>query len=257
MLRNFLLSLIISHIGFISVQSKEKIEGIFFDTVHRLIDQNDFFQAKAVLIQEISQNLFLAERFDYENYQNIKNQVFERLTGEYENIPLVFCQLFEKISWKDMQKELTAYQRKIETFFVSASMQDSFYQLPLLEEDKKNIRIIIKTMAEKGLVKLLLERRYLEKKGDQVNYIHPLRFIGYIFSDEKLKNCMRQIKTSRFKWNEFIKGFSRRMDEEYAVDNLTRFIPEFVEQVHPQHPERIEDFIRKKSWEEFVTDLLN
>lgn len=261
MLRNFLLSLIISHMGFVSVQSKEQIRESFFDTIHQLIDQNDFFQAKAVLIQEISQILFLAERFDYENYQNVKNQVFERLTGEYENIPLVFCQLFEKVSWKDMQKELTAYQEKIqrqmEAFFVSVSTQDSFYQLPLLEEDKKNIRIIIKTMAEKGLVKLLLEQRYLEKKGDQVNYIHPLRFIGYIFSDEKLKNCMRQIKTSRFKWNEFIKGFSRRMDEEYSVDNLTRFIPEFVEQVHPQHPERIESFIRKKSWEEFVADLLN
>ena len=160
-----------------------------------------------------------------------------------------------------MQKELAVYkekiQRQMETFFIPADTQDPFYQLPLLEEDKKNIQIIIKTMAEKGLVKLLLERRYLEKKGDQVNYIHPLRFIGYIFSDEKLKNCMRQIKTSRFKWNEFIKGFSRRMDEEYTLDNLIRFIPEFVEQVHVQHPERIEDFIRKKSWEEFVADLLN
>ena len=247
--------------GFISVQSKEQIEENFSGTVYQLIDQNDFSQAKAVLIQEISQNLLLAERFDYENYQNIKNQVFERLTRDYENIPLVFCQLFEKISWRDMQKELTAYQEKIqrqmESFFISVATQDSFYQLPLLEEDKKNIRIIIKTMAEKGLVKLLLERRYLEKKGDQVNYIHPLRFIGYIFSDEKLKDCMRQIKTSRFKWNEFIKGFSRRMDEECAVDNLKRFIPEFVEQVHPKHPERIESFIRKKSWEELVADLLN
>lgn len=102
-----------------------------------------------MLIQEISQNLFLAERFDYENYQNIKNQVFERLTGEYENIPLVFCQLFEKISWKDMQKELTAYQRKIETFFVSASMQDSFYQLPLLEEDKKISGSLLKRWQKK------------------------------------------------------------------------------------------------------------
>ncbi|KAG6559949.1 hypothetical protein RHABOEDO_000197 [Candidatus Rhabdochlamydia oedothoracis] len=261
MLRIFLLSLIISHMGFIFVQSKEQIEENFFDTVHQLIDQDDFFQAKAVLIQEISQNLFLAKRFDYENYQNVKSQVFKRLTGEYENIPLVFCQLFENISWKDMQKELTAYQEKIQrqmqAFFVSVSTQDSFYQLPLLEEDKKNISIIIKTMAEKGLLKLLLLQNDLEKKGDQVNYIHPLRFIGYIFSNEELKNCMRQIKTSRFKWNEFIKGFSHRMDEEYAVDNLIRFIPEFVEQVYPQHPERIEVFIKKKSWEEFVTDLLN
>ena len=247
--------------GFISMQSKEQIEENFPDAVYQLMDQNDFFQSKAVLVKEISQNLLLAERFDYENYQNIKNQVFERLIRGCENIPSVFCQLFEKISWKDMQKELAVYkekiQRQMETFFIPADTQDPFYQLPLLEEDKKNIQIIIKTMAEKGLVKLLLERRYLEKKGDQVNYIHPLRFIGYIFSDEKLKNCMRQIKTSRFKWNEFIKGFSRRMDEEYTLDNLIRFIPEFVEQVHVQHPERIESFIRKKSWEEFVADLLN
>ena len=261
MLRIFLLPLIISHMGFISVQSKEQIEENFSDAVYQLIDQEDFFQAKAVLVKEISQNLLFAERLDYQNYQDIKSQVFRRLTRDYENIPLAFYQLFEKISWKDMQKELATYeekaQKEIETSSVSITTQDSFYQLPLLEEDKRNIRIIIRSMAEKGPLKLLLERRYLEKKGDQVNYIHPLRFIGYIFSDEKLRNCMRQIKTSRFKWNEFIRGFSRRMDEEYAVDNLIRFIPEFVEQVHSQHPERIESFIKKKSWEEFVADLLN
>jgi hypothetical protein len=243
--------------GLISVQSKEQIE----ETIHQLMDQNDFFQAKAVLVQEISQNLFLSERFDYESYQNMKNQIFERLTREYESVPFIFYQLFEKINWKDLQKELTAYQEKIQTqmeaFFISMSTQKSFYQLPLLEEDKENIRIIIETMAEKTLVELAFKQRHLEKKGDQVNYIHPLRFIGYIFSDEKLKKCMYQIKASRFKWKEFIKGFSRRMDEEYDIDNLIHFIPEFVEQVHPRHPERMEDFIRKKSWEELVADLLN
>lgn len=264
MLRIFLLSLIISYMGLVCAHSKEQtchIEEGFFDNICQLIDQNDVFQAKKALVQEISQNLLLLESFDYESYQNMKNQIFERLTKDYEKIPVDFCQLFEKVGWKDVQKEFAYYQEKIqrqvEAFFVSIAAQESFYQLPLLEEDKKNIQIIIKAMAEKGLVKLLLDRRYLEKKGDQVNYIHPLRFIGYIFSDEKLKECMRQIKTSRFKWNEFIKGFSRRMDEEYSKDNLKHYIPEFVEQVHPQYPEHIERFIKKKSWEGLVADLLN
>lgn len=264
MLKFFLLLLVISYVGSVDVHSKEQnysMENFFFETVYQLMDQNNFFQAKGVVIQEISQNLLLAEKVNYKSYQNIKNTVFERLTRDYENVPAGFYQLFEKISWKDIQKELAIYrekiQRQVEDFFVSAAGHNSFYHLPLLEEDKKNIKIIIKTMAEKGLVKLLLDRRYLEKKGDQVNYIHPLRFIGYIFSDEKLKDYMRQIKTSKFKWNEFIKGFSRRMDEEYANDNLRRYISEFVEQVHPQQPERIEKFIKKKSWEDLVADLLN
>ena len=261
--RIFLLLLIISYMGFANAYSKEQnypIEESFFDTVHQLVDQNDFSQAKEVLVRMISQDLFIAENFDYEGFQSIKYQMFKKLTGDCETIPTVFYQLFEKISWKDIQKECAIYKEKIhkqvENFFTSAT-HDSFYQLPLLEEDKKNIRIIIKTMAEKGLVKLLFERRYLEKKGDQVNYIHPLRFIGYIFSDEKLKNCMRQIKTSRFKWNEFINGFSRRMNEEHAIDNLRYYIPEFIEQVHPKNPERIEAFIIRKAWEDLVTDLLN
>lgn len=264
MLRILLLSLIISYIGFICAHSKEPrshMEEVLLDNICQLIDQNDFFQAKEALLQEISQNLLLVESVDYESYQDMKNHIFERLTKDYGNTPIAFYQIFEKISWKDVQKEVTSYkekiQRQVEDCFISIAAQESFYQLPLLEEDKKNIQIIIKTMAEKGLVKLLLDRRYLEKKGDLVNYIHPLRFIGYIFSDEKLKECMRQIKTSKFKWNEFIKGFSRRMDEEYSMDNLKYYIPEFVEQVRPQHPERIERFIKKKSWESLVADLLN
>ncbi|MGL5263663.1 MAG: hypothetical protein ACRDAI_03675 [Candidatus Rhabdochlamydia sp.] len=264
MLRIFLVSLVFSYMGFVCAHSKEQKghrEEDFSDNICQLLDQNDFFQAKEVLIQEISQNLLQVESFDYENYQNMKNQIFERLTKDYENTPIAFFQLFEKISWKDVQKEVVSYkekiQRQVEAFFISIAAQGSFYQLPLLEEDKKNIQIIIKTMAEKGLVKLLLDRRYLEKKGDLVNYVHPLRFIGYIFSDEKLKDCMRQIRTSKFKWNEFIKGFSRRMDEEHSMDNLKHYIPEFVEQVRPQHPEHIERFIKKKSWEGLVADLLN
>jgi hypothetical protein len=250
--------------GFVCAHSKEQKdhrEESAFDNICQLIDQNDFFQAKEALVQKISQNLLLVESFDCENYQNVKSQVFERLTKDDEDTPMAFYQLFEKISWQDVQKEVSSYkekmQKQMEAFFISIAAQESFYQLPLLEEDKKNIQIIIKTMAEKGLIKLLLDRRYLEKKGDLVNYVHPLRFIGYIFSDEKLKDCMRQIRTSKFKWNEFIKGFSRRMDEEYSMDNLKHYIPEFVEQVHPQHPERIERFIKKKSWESLVADLLN
>lgn len=263
MLKFFLLSLIISYMGFAPLQSKEPnqyIEESFFNVIHQSIDQGDLFQAQTALVQMISESLLLKENFDYENFQTAKYQIFERLIVDYETVPIILCQLFERISWQDTQKEFAVYkkqiQKNIKKLFVSAHHQ-SFFHLPLLEQDKKNIKIIIKTMAEKGLVKLLFDRRYLERKGDQVNYVHPLRFIGYIFSNQELKSCMRKIKESRFKWNEFISGFSRRMEEEYAVDNLQYYIPEFIEQVHPKHPERIKIFIEEKAWEGLIANLLH
>src|SRR3982751_4934405 len=98
MLRIFLLSLTISYMGFINLHSNEKnpqIEETCFNNIQQLMDQSDFFQAKEVLVQEISQNLLLSENFDYESFQNIKCQVFKKLTRGYESVPISFYQLFE------------------------------------------------------------------------------------------------------------------------------------------------------------------
>ncbi len=134
-------------------------------------------------------------------------------------------------------------------------VHEPFFQLPLNEKEKKLIYNIISTMAEKNIVQLALEKRALEKKGKRVNHIHPLRFIGYILSTPYLKEGLKTIKKSSFKWDAFIDGFSKRMREEFSNDNLFPHVSGFANQVVTTS-EHVRHYIVRKDWEGLVKSLL-
>lgn len=131
---------------------------------------------------------------------------------------------------------------------------DYFYQLPLNEKEKRLIKTIITTMAEKNIFQLAFEKGSLEKKGKKINQVHPLRFIGYIFSTPELKSALKIIKKSSFKWDAFLDGFSKRMSLEYQHNNLVQYVPGFSQLVGEQM-EEVLHFIKKKDWEGLVLFL--
>jgi hypothetical protein len=131
----------------------------------------------------------------------------------------------------------------------------SFYQLPLNEKERRLIRAIISTMAEKNVIELVFEKHSLEKKGDKIRKVHPLRFIGYIISNSDLRNNLRIIKKSSFKWDAFVSGFAKRMREELSNDNVYCHVPGFANQVSFSQ-ENINHYIRKKDFEGLIKSLL-
>lgn len=132
---------------------------------------------------------------------------------------------------------------------------DAFQQLPLSDREKKIISFIVTTIAEKNIFQLALEKRSMEKKGKKIGQVHPLRFIGYIISDPELKNCLKQIRKSSFKWDAFIDGYAKRMKEEYANDNLFKYLPGFAAQVGASEAE-VREYIVDKDFEGLVKALL-
>lgn len=130
-----------------------------------------------------------------------------------------------------------------------------FYQLPLHESEKEIIYKIVDTMARDNVIKLGLKRKSMEKKGRRIRQVHPLRFLGYVFSDPHLHQCMREISRSSFKWNGFIDGYKERIREENAQGNLLRYVHEFAELVHRDENE-ITRIIHNHDWEGLVRYLL-
>jgi hypothetical protein len=128
---------------------------------------------------------------------------------------------------------------------------ESYYQLPITDKEKRIIKIIVNTMAEKNILQLAFVKRSMEKKGKKIEHVHPMRFIGYILSSAELRSSLRTIKKSSFKWDAFIDGFSGRMKEEFANNNLYMYIPGFCHQVGA-NPEEVTELIQKKDWEGFV-----
>jgi hypothetical protein len=131
----------------------------------------------------------------------------------------------------------------------------SFYSLPLHQWEKKVIEKIITSMAEKSLAQLLLDRKEMEKRGDQIHHVHPLRFMGYVMADSYLKSCMNQFKNNSFKWSNFIDGYAQRMREEAAANNLTKHVEGFCDHLKIDQ-EPVLDFINKGNYEDLIKYLL-
>lgn len=106
-----------------------------------------------------------------------------------------------------------------------------FYGLRLSFDDCDNISKLIKNMADLNLWDLLKKVKEMKKLGRNLQPVHPLRFLGYIFSKEELKNRMPKIKDNYFKWSEFTDGLFERLSKEADHHNLSRFIPGFVQMI--------------------------
>jgi hypothetical protein len=132
---------------------------------------------------------------------------------------------------------------------------ESFFGLPLSEKEKRFIKSIISTMADKNLIQLVFEKNVLEKKGKKIHHVHPLRFMGYILSSPELKSDVRTIKKSSFKWDAFIDGFAKRMKEELANGNVYQHIPGFAMEIGTT-AKHVEEYVHKKDFEGLVRSLL-
>ncbi len=154
---------------------------------------------------------------------------------------------------------LCSFQENDSPHFYLASHSHSstqpFYDLHLTNREKEFIHTIITTMAHENLLQLAFSKGSLEKKGKRIECVHPLRFLGFILSNRELKDCLKIIRKSSFKWDHFIKGFSKRMKEEYSNNNLQAQIPGFAEQVGTT-PDQITPYIHKKDWEGLVKSLM-
>lgn len=111
----------------------------------------------------------------------------------------------------------------------SASAYDT---LPISVVEKQKIHAILTTMAENNVFKLLFQKKQLEKWGREIHHVHPVRFLGSVFSDPRLVNCMFEIRRSGFKWDGFIEGFSQRFLAELKRGNVNQYIPGFSASLH-------------------------
>ena len=215
--------------------------------------------------QKIQGEMLTAEKIDalYEHLEYISS--FYAQYGEEEEEDLfvdvknrenaTVRSMTSTISNREAPEFCLAQNLPIQLASDTAHPKELFYQLPISDREKGLIDAIILTMAEKNVFQLAFEKKGLEKKGKRVNGVHPLRFIGYIFSTPGLKSAMRTIRKSSFKWDGFLGGFSKRMRLEYENNNLFRYVPGFCELVHAD-PAEVSHYIHKKDWEGLIISLL-
>jgi hypothetical protein len=131
------------------------------------------------------------------------------------------------------------------------------YDRSLTGSEKKDIALIVNTLAEKSLMSLWGYRTTLEEAGDRVNNVHPLSFFLYVFTDPHLKENMKGIKKrGGIVWGDFIGGMAESFVEESKRKNVTETqISDFAEKVKvPEKPLIL--LAKENKWSDFISFVI-
>jgi len=130
------------------------------------------------------------------------------------------------------------------------------YYAGVSTSQKQDIRYIVTTLGTNAWYELLKKKSSLEAAGDRIDSVHPLRFFGYIFTDEELKAGIHSIRTNSKVWKKFFNGFSTSLDEETDKKNMTNaFIQDFANTVGID-VNAIQSSLQQRRWVNFVDILL-
>jgi len=147
-------------------------------------------------------------------------------------------------------------QEEPQTYTEAPEAQPTPYDTLLITpSEKQKIGQLLSTMANNSVFKLLFEKKRLERLGHDVNNVHPIRFIGTVFSDPRLVYCMRRIKSSGFKWDGFIDGFSQRFRKEIREGNIDVYLPSFAEALNVSLQD-VQAYVNYKDFEGLVIYLM-
>jgi len=137
----------------------------------------------------------------------------------------------------------------------------SFYKLSLSDEHASIITEIITRMAGENYWQLFKKKGYMDRLGDQIEYkVHPLRFVGHVFSDPQLKQCMVTVRRDRLKWRGFLggkkdRGFVKNMRREMKRDNVYPHLYGFARHLDIDY-DRILEYVEREDYEGFVKFLI-
>ncbi|MFS8564191.1 MAG: hypothetical protein LVR00_07775 [Rhabdochlamydiaceae bacterium] len=130
----------------------------------------------------------------------------------------------------------------------------AYAQLPMRPEESKIIGEIIEGITH-NVIWLGIHQGEFMRKKQQIKHVHPMRFLGEIFSNTNLKSCMRKVEKTHFQWNRFVQELKANMEKEYSRNNLFQHVEGFCQSVRAD-PERVKTFIQKHDWSGLVKYLI-
>jgi len=132
-----------------------------------------------------------------------------------------------------------------------------YSELRCSDDDKAKIREIVETLSKHSYWDLYNNHRSrLEKIGEDVRPVHPLRFLGHIFSYPDLKSCMRAIFNDPIIKYNFMSNFAPRMDVETQKGTLIKYYEDFAKSLNLA-PNTVKSYLDNKNWEGLVIFLMN
>jgi len=127
---------------------------------------------------------------------------------------------------------------------------DSEYFQALTPSQKQGIHYIITTLGSKSTISLLWYKGNLERAGDQINGVHPLRFWKEVLTDPKLKMYSRKI--SGMPKNQMVGDFTKSFRVMADQGLIKReYVQDFIEATGLDR-QQINQMVSNGQWKQLV-----
>jgi hypothetical protein len=127
------------------------------------------------------------------------------------------------------------------------------------EAEQKKIFFIIDKLANANLLTLGANALTLTKYGNEIEHVHPFRFLQYIFLHPKLKKDMDTLSKSdaawlgKSRWDSFIDGIAKNLTKLDATVPTCK--AGFARALRVELT-AIDPFINRKDWKGMVKKLI-
>lgn len=128
------------------------------------------------------------------------------------------------------------------------------FNTPLQNNEKKIISHIVEILGNASLVTIAKEKSSISKAGKEVEHVHPLNFLDYIFSTEKLKAAIHNLNGRSWVWGKFFNGIKTSLEEEDERNNLLPYIKKFCASLKIDY-KALYSCAEQHRWKEFMNVL--
>lgn len=129
------------------------------------------------------------------------------------------------------------------------------YNAVLLADEQKEISFVLETVGNSSLYSIARAKSTIKHSGKLVEHVHPLKFLAFIFTSEKLKACLHNVRGRSWVWGQFFKGLKNSFDEESARNNILPHIKDFTRSVGVD-TKTFYSLAENSRWKEFMDGLL-
>ena len=140
------------------------------------------------------------------------------------------------------------------TIAVSSLFSEEFV-LTVSSERAEIIDEIVTTMGNTNLILLKFKESQLKELSKKLKGMGSFNFLGYIFTQPELKEQMKAIEDSSWKFNGFMGSVRRGFDRDKASGSIWEQITGFARLLDVDE-EKLHKFIEKSQWDELVHYLV-
>jgi len=131
----------------------------------------------------------------------------------------------------------------------------AYKDLVCTEEDRAKIYEIVSTIANNPKLSLLFSQSHLRQLGQEINHVHPLKFLATVFSNSELKSSMYYVFDDGFKRSGFMDGLGPSLDRESQKGKLAMYLKDFAAEVSVS-PESLQEYFKSRDWDNMVRFLI-